>query len=230
MSEQIPFPANQPAKTFQPELALNPEDRLACVLLLDVSQSMSGSPITQLNEGVRAYKSALATDSLALKRVEIAIVSFGGSVRTVCEFTSAADFQPPTLHADGNTPMGAAINQSIDMVEDRKNVYRSNGLAYFRPWIFMITDGAPTDEWESAAHRIKEGEAGKKFVFFAVGVEGADFDILKQICVRPPTKMKEQGWKEMFLWLSRSQSSLAHSTPKDQGGVKLPPPQWISVD
>jgi uncharacterized protein YegL len=229
MSEQIPFPSGQPSAAFQPELGLNPEPRLACVLLLDVSGSMARSSIAQLNDGVRAYKDDLTADSLALKRVEVAVVSFGGDVQRVSDFTGAADFHPPALVANGNTPMGAAINQAIDMIQERKNVYKANGLAYFRPWIFMVTDGAPTDEWQSAAQRVKEGEKGKRFVFFAVGVDEANFDILKQISVKPPLRMKDQGWQEMFRWLSASHSGMSHSSPSEQASVKLPP-GWASID
>jgi uncharacterized protein YegL len=230
MSEQIPFPSEQPSAAFQPELALNPEPRLACVLLLDVSYSMAGAPIAQLNDGLRAYKDELVADSLALKRVEVAVVTFGGTVQSLCDFTIAEQFQPPTLTANGDTPMGAALNQAVDMLQQRKGMYKSAGLAYFRPWIFMITDGAPTDEWRSAAQRVKEGETRKEFVFFAVGVQGANLDILRQISTREPVKLDGLRFRDLFQWLSASQRSLSHSTPSDQGKVKLPPAGWASVD
>ena len=146
MSEQTPYPTERSPETFEPELALNPEPRLACVLLLDVSHSMSGSPIAQLNEGLRVYKDELVADSLALKRVEVAIVTFGGAVQRVCDYTIAENFQPPALRAGGDTPMGAALNHAMDILHQRKGMYKMQGLAYFRPWIFMITDGAPTDD------------------------------------------------------------------------------------
>jgi uncharacterized protein YegL len=191
---------------------------------------MAGMPIGQLNEGLRAYKDELVADSLALKRVEVAVVAFGGTVQTLCDFSVAEQFQPPTLTPSGDTPMGAALNQAIDMLHLRKSTYKSAGLAYFRPWIFMITDGAPTDEWRSAAERIKEGEKSKAFVFYAVGVEGANFDILKAISVREPLKLQGLQFRKLFEWLSASQRSLSHSTPGEQGKVKLPPPGWASVD
>jgi uncharacterized protein YegL len=71
MSEQMPFGTN--------DFALNPEQRTACVLLLDVSGSMSGQPIGELNAGLQTYKNALVGDALAAKRVEVAIVTFGGA-------------------------------------------------------------------------------------------------------------------------------------------------------
>jgi uncharacterized protein YegL len=230
MSEQVPFSYEPSLAAFEPEMALNPEPRLACVLLLDVSHSMGGAPIAQLNEGLRAYKDELVADSLALKRVEVAVVTFGGAVQSICDFTIAEDFQPPKLKAGGDTPMGAAINQALDMLDQRKGLYKSQGLAYFRPWVFLITDGAPTDKWQSAAQRVHEGEENKAFVFFAVGVEGANFDILQKISVREPLKLDGLRFRDLFQWLSASHRSLSHSTPSEQGVVKLPPPGWLSLD
>lgn len=68
--------------------------------------------------------------------------------------------------------MGAAITKALDMVEERKREYRANGISYYRPWIFLITDGAPTDEWQAAANKVFQGEEDKKFAFFTIGVQG----------------------------------------------------------
>src|SRR5262245_17072036 len=149
MIEQIPFGTDN--------FAENPEPRVPCVLLLDVSSSMSGEKIAELNSGLGVYKEELMSDSLAAKRVEVAVVTFGGSVDTVVDFTTAENFQAPVLEPRADTPMGAAINRAIEMVTDRKATYRQNGIAFYRPWIFMITDGAPTDEWQGAAERVKTG-------------------------------------------------------------------------
>jgi uncharacterized protein YegL len=151
VAEQIPF--------GDIELATNPEPRCPCVLLLDVSGSMAGAPIAALNEGVRAYKTELIADSLAAQRVEVAVVTFGGRVETVCPFSTAHSFEPPTLIAGGDTPMGQGIVAAIEMVEQRKKQYKQQGLHYFRPWIFMFTDGEPTDSWQAAAEQVKQKEA-----------------------------------------------------------------------
>src|SRR5208283_4890278 len=96
--EQVPFEAV--------EFAENPEPRCPCVLLLDTSGSMAGNPISQLNEGLITFKNELTSDSLAAKRVEVAIITFGTHVQTLLEFTCAKDFSPPFLTAGGQTPMG----------------------------------------------------------------------------------------------------------------------------
>src|SRR4029077_15918558 len=125
------------------ESAENPEPRVPCVLILDTSQSMRGSRINELNAGLKVYKEELMNDPLASKRVEVAIVTFGGEVNKALEFVTAINFTPPTLTAGGNTPLGAAITRGLDMIEERKTTYREHGIAYYRPWAFLITDGEP---------------------------------------------------------------------------------------
>jgi uncharacterized protein YegL len=225
MPDQIPFGTN--------DFAENPEPRCPCVLLLDVSGSMGGQPITELNAGMVIFKDELSADSLASKRVEVAVVSFGGSVQTVCDFTTVASFTPPALQASGDTPMGAAIHEGLDMLRQRKDTYKTSGIAYFRPWVFLITDGAPTDEWGTAAQKVKQGEDTKAFAFFTVGVEGANFDILKQLGhpSRQPLKLKELRFRDLFVWLSASLKSVSRSNPGDAVPLANPtgPSGWASV-
>jgi uncharacterized protein YegL len=163
------------------EFADNPENRCPVLLLLDTSGSMQGNPIKEMNEGLQSFRDELFADSLAAKRVEVSIVTFG-PVKVETDFTGIQYFQAPTLTASGDTPMGAAIEQGLELLQRRKDSYKANGIAYYRPWIFLITDGSPTDSVTRAAQLVKEGENKRKFLFFSVGVDNANMENLKTIC------------------------------------------------
>jgi uncharacterized protein YegL len=251
MSDQIEYAGFEAS-----EFVDNPEPRVPCVLLLDTSGSMAeivanaghdtGQTVQQdgktyrvvsggtsridlLNEGLVTLKQTLAADSLASKRVEIAIVTFGGMVTTIQDFVSAENFQPPHLHASGGTPMGQAIIQGLEMIAQRKATYRAQGISYYRPWVFLITDGGPdpNDPWQTASVQVKQGEAAKSFAFFTVGVEGANLDVLAQIATRAPAKLKGLNFRDLFLWLSQSMQAVTQSSPGDT--VPLAPPGWADI-
>ena len=217
--EQIPFGSD--------DFADNPEPRCPCVLLLDTSISMGGMPIMQLNEGVRTFKRELEQDPLAKKRVEVAVITFG-PVTVEADFHTVPNFIPRELETTGDTPMGEAINLAIDMVARRKKEYKENGVSYYKPWIILITDGAPTDNYAQAAMRVKEGEAGKSFAFFAIGVEGASMEILKEISARAPIKLKGLMFREFFMWLSASMKMVSSKNPGNTINL-LPPSGWSEL-
>ena len=212
------------------EFEENPDQRTPCVLLLDTSSSMSGDPIAELNQGLQVFKQALMEDPLARRRVEVAILTFGGEVRLVQDFVTAEQFTPPTLSAQGGTPMGAAIERALDRVAMRKTVLAEAGVPKTLPWIFLITDGAPTDDWRRAAERVHHSNANKDVAFFGVGVQGADMRTLGQITGpdRVPLKLAGLQFRELFTWMSASLRLASCSAPGAQ--VALPPPDGWAQD
>jgi uncharacterized protein YegL len=212
-----------------PEFVHNPENRCPVILLLDTSASMIGDAMDALNQGVSLFKENIQADTKASLSVEVALITFG-PVRLVQDFVTVDQFTPPTLVADGVTPMGEAIEYALDLLTARKEVYHTNGIQYYRPWIFLITDGAPTDLWQDAAARIRQGEADRKFCFFSVAVEGADLKTLSQIAPgdRPPVLLNGLDFQSLFVWLSKSMKRV--SSGKVGEAVELPPVGWGQVN
>jgi uncharacterized protein YegL len=194
----------------------NRDPRVACVLLLDTSSSMSGAPIESLNRGYDTLREALSEDPLARKRTEIGVITFGGSARLAVPFTEGRDLSAASFAAEGMTPMGAAIELGLDQLIARKQTYKDAGLEYFRPWLFVITDGAPTDgaTFTTAAARAREIEAKRGVAVFPVGVAGADMTTLAQLSTtREPLMLDGLKFVELFQWLSASMSVVSQSSP-----------------
>lgn len=212
-----------------PEFADNPENRCPVILLLDTSGSMYGEPINALNRGISTFKEDIIKDTQASLSVELAIITFGEKVQLAQDFITIDEFNPPKLEATGVTPMGEAMEKALILLESRKRTYKENGVGYYRPWIFLITDGAPTDNWQIPAEMVREAEAQKRCLFFTVAVEGADMDKLKQIAPidRPPVVLNGLDFRGLFQWLSTSMKRV--SGGKIGEAVALPPVGWGQI-
>lgn len=232
MSDEI---SQRPALGFgiqTTDLPENSDPRCPTVLLLDVSGSMSGTPITELQTAASQYLDELCADPLARRRVEVAIVTFGGSVQVAHPFATADKFKPPTLTASGDTPMAQAIIKGLDLLKERKAELTSMGIPQFRAWVFLITDGGPTDDhlpaWTDAARRIRDGEQRKSFLFFSVGVHGSNFQKLNELgAEKPPIELHGLRFRDLFQWLSASQRAVAASQPNQ--ALQLPPVSWGTI-
>lgn len=206
------------------------ERHIPAVLLVDTSGSMSGTPIAELNQGLVEFGQALQDDSLALGRAEVCIISFNSSVQTEMSFRPAADYEAPVLQTSGCTSMNEAIIAGLDALEARKAEYRANGVQYYRPWLFLLTDGAPTDSsMESAAKaRLQHDIDNKKVTFMPMGIGGADTAKLQSYypssaATRPVLKANATNFKEAFVWLSASIAQISNSDPRNTSQVTTPP-------
>ncbi|MBE9184935.1 MULTISPECIES: VWA domain-containing protein [unclassified Microcoleus] len=207
------------------EFAQNGEPRCPVVLLLDTSGSMSGMPIDQLNAGLVTFKQAVQQDRKASLRVEVTIITFDSSVNTVQDFITVDQFYPPQLKASGSTSMGNGIESALNQLDSRRETYNSYGIPCYKPRIILITDGGPTDGecWKTAAQRVRQEYDLGNFLFYAVGVQGADMNTLRQIAPLelPPVMLQGLNFKEFFKWLSDSMVIVSESQIGQQ--ISLPP-------
>ena len=192
------------AQEFDLELINNQEQRLPCVLILDTSASMSGNPIEELQSGLDYFAQDVKSDDDASQKVQIMVIKCGGSAEIISNWTDAENFEAPELYADGMTPMGSAVSLAADEIENRKEEYRNNGVSYLKPWVFIMSNGKPSDNWQSSASNFKQLEKDGKFTVFTIAVGDADQEILSKFSIREPQKLKGIDFKKLFIWLSKS--------------------------
>ena len=199
---------------FSAESAENYEQKCLCVLVLDVSGSMRGEPIKELNNGLQDFYNEIMADETTSQRLEVSIMTFNQDVQTLQEPALIENVTIPTLTAYGSTAMVDAVNEAIDKVEARKNWYKETGQKYYRPWIILMTDGEPDDgqDVDGLAARIKNDVEAKHYVFMSVGIEGANMQTLQTLQGggMAPAKLKGLKFKQFFQWLSASMGTIVN--------------------
>ncbi|MEA3137382.1 MAG: hypothetical protein QOC71_1663 [Thermoplasmata archaeon] len=199
----------------------NPDKpQAACVLLLDTSRSMRGAPIRALQQGLETYRDYLAGDAEAKLIVETCVIAFSDEAKVVHPFSSVDSLPKIELEAGGWTSMGAAIDLGIQQIEERKAFYKDEGVDYYRPFLVLITDGAPTDlkgdaRFNECAAKLQQGAKDRKFIPLLFGTGNANFDKLKLLAGPTGTVAGIDGarFEEFFQWLSKSVSGLKDSKP-----------------
>ena len=209
----------------------NVTQRTPCVLILDASGSMgvaaSGankSRIALLNEGVHALRKEIDSDEMARVRVRLLVISVGGpnDVDVVTDWTDAVDFRPTELSAGGTTPLGQGIRLGLEMLRTERRRLAENGIGLTRPWMIVMSDGAPdVDQWREAATELRQAEANKLCTVFPIGIDGGDLQKLGELTAqRPALAMASVKFTEFFSWLSIGLSQASRSKPGD--ALQLP--------
>jgi len=199
------------------DLLLNPTSRVPVAFCLDVSGSMFGDPINELNEGIRLFFDALHSDAAAKASVEVAIVTFSNWPEVKLDFQSLDRIEsPPILTVGGSTDLGGGVKTALDRLEARKNDYKQSGVDYFQPWLVLMTDGQPTtDNHRLASTRTLELEAQGKLVVFPIGIgSSADMKVLSMFSKkRQPLRLQGLNFAKFFDWLGPSVTRVSHSRP-----------------
>jgi uncharacterized protein YegL len=211
------------------ETAETAEERWPCVLLLDTSASMRGKPIEALNEGLRIFRDELLKDAELSRKIELAVVTFDSDVELVRDFTAPEQFDPPVLAAQGLTRMGAAIEQTIELLHHKREAYANGRVPFRQPVVFLVTDGEPQMELDEdvarAVQRLRVEESRERATFFGIGMLGADLGRLREILVRKPHRLRGLELPELFRWMAACLRALAQPPAEDEPFV-LPPGPW----
>lgn len=230
--------------------------RLPVVFVLDQSGSMAGNKIKQINDGLQLIKNCLSRketlgnahgqldskfeEDINLERLDLAVVTFDSNVNILRDFLPLTEFTVPRLFANGTTKMGEAILRSVDIVNNQKESYETTGIPFYRPWIFLVTDGVPTDmeigdfKWKKIKQQLNLGEQSGDFLFFAVGIEGAKMSLLNELSMqeRPALKLRKDSYQNMFLWLINSFNKIIESNPGEKVHLEDPtgPKGWGDIE
>lgn len=203
------------------DLIDNPSSRCACMLVLDTSGSMDGEPIRELNAGFLEFIKAIQEDDVAAYSVEVGVITAGGSVHEALPFTTGTNIKGVTpFNADGVTPLGEAVTLALRRLDERKSDYKKNGVAYYQPWLVIISDGTPTDSWQAAAQNARSLAEQRKLVVLSIGVQGADLSKLGQFSSKAAKQLDGLKFREFFQWLSASMSRVSSSN--STASVNLP--------
>lgn len=201
--------------------------RLPIYLLLDVSGSMMGEPITAVETGLQNLVATLRSDPYALETAYISVITFSDQAQQVVPLTELTQFQPPTLSAGGTTAMGSALQLLAERIGAEVTKTSAEVKGDWKPVCFMMSDGAPTDDLKAGIAAIKAAKIGV-FVACAAG-PGAETSALQSITetvVRLDTA-DSNTIKAFFKWVSASISTSSQKIDLNkevQGLSDLPPP------
>lgn len=203
--------------------------KLPVYLVLDTSGSMSGEPIQAVENGMQMLVSALRQDPQALESAYLSVITFDSSAKQIVPLTDLASFQMPTLSANGTTELGAGLSlvNTCAQNEVRKSTPEKKGD--WRPLVFLMTDGSPTDNWQTGLTEFAASRWG--MVICCAAGQSADTTVLKQIspeCVVQLDTADSKTLAAFFKWVSASISASSKSVNEGRKEVtgldQLPPP------
>lgn len=202
--------------------------RLPVYLLLDTSGSMSGEPIEAVKNGVQVMISSLRQNPQAIETAFISVITFDSVAQQIIPLTDLASFQMVDIKATGVTALGEALNLVSNKIDNEVAKTTMEQKGDWKPLVFIMTDGIPTDNWQSGLNEFKQRKTA--YTVACAAGSGADTSILKQITenVVSLDTADSASIGKFFQWVTASigvSSTKVEDSGKDVSGLnELPPP------
>jgi uncharacterized protein YegL len=202
--------------------------RLPVYLLLDTSGSMSGEPIEAVKNGVQIMISSLRQNPQAIETAFLSIITFDSTAQQIIPLTDLASFQMVDIKATGVTALGDALRLVAHKIETEVQKTTTEQKGDWKPLVFIMTDGIPTDDWQNGLNEFKKSKVA--FTVACAAGSGADTNILKQITdnVVSLDTADSATIGKFFQWVTASigvSSTKVEDSGKEVTSLKeLPPP------
>ncbi|MGC8668918.1 MAG: vWA domain-containing protein [Chthonomonadales bacterium] len=206
--------------------------RLPIYLLLDCSGSMNGAPIEAVRRGVEEFVREARNDPYARQTVHVGVIVFGSTTAMVTKGLEPIEsFQPPAITAGSTTPLGQALRilqESLD--RDLKPSVVGGEKGDWKPLVFILTDGQPTDDWQTPRAELLARQQNKLVNIITVGCGPyIDEATLKAIAVGPTFRMDaaDASFKAFFQWVTQSVKAVSKAVSQPGAGAapgQLPNP------
>ncbi|MEK7273981.1 MAG: VWA domain-containing protein [Candidatus Desantisbacteria bacterium] len=205
--------------------------KLPVYLLLDTSGSMSGEPIEAVKNGIQVLVSTLRQDPYALETAFLSVITFDSSAKQIVPLTELASFQFPDIHATGTTALGEALTLLAKCIESEVEKTTAEQKGDWKPLVFLMTDGSPTDNWQKGLSDLKKVTTG--IIVACAAGPNANTNELKQITevVVQLDTADSATINAFFKWVSGSVSSgskKVETGASDAAGINdlpAPPPE-----
>jgi uncharacterized protein YegL len=197
--------------------------RLPVYFLIDVSESMVGEPIRQVEEGIATIIQALKTDPYAIETVWVSIIVFAGQAKTIVPLQEIINFYPPRFPVGGGTSLSHGLGHL--MYELRRNIVKTTyeQKGDWKPIVFLFTDGVPTDDTQKVIAEWKESwQRTANLVAVSFGDE-TDIHILSQLTdnILHFKNADEAAYRQFFKWVTDSIKTSSQSVANNASGFEL---------
>jgi uncharacterized protein YegL len=199
--------------------------RLPVYLLLDCSESMAGPAIEAVERGVQTLVSELRGNPLALESAYLSVITFARKAQQLVPLTELIQFTAPKLSVRTGTSLGAALKLLLDCFKREIVKTTSTTKGDYKPLVFLLTDGQPTDDYEPAVRALRAANNPKIANIYAIGCgPDVDTDMLREITdiVLMLQDTNPETFKKFFVWLSASVQTASTKLGDGNKPVEMP--------